>query len=95
MNRLTHKGYGRIYVDSQEDIQRVRDIISEIDEFEFGYLPPKLITVFSDYPQVTYTHKFSDLSMDKLTALCWKRGIKIWVFDAGHDEYPKDETEIV
>ena len=43
MNRLTHKGYGRIYVDNQEDIQKVKDIIKELDEFEFGYLPTEYL----------------------------------------------------
>ena len=93
MNTLTHKGYGRIYVETEDDIQRVRDIVKELDEFEFEYLPDKLIAVFSEYPEVVYTHKFDDLSMDKLTAVCWKRGIKIWAFDSGRDEYPSDEVE--
>jgi len=81
-NTLTHKGYGRIYVDLPEHIEMVKAIIKELSEFEFEYLPKELITVFTDYPEVVYTHKFSDLSMVFLTAECWKRGIKIWVFDS-------------
>ena len=90
MSTLTHKGYGRIYCESAEDIPKVETIIKEMDEFEFGYLPPKMVAVFTDYPKVVYTHKFSDMNMDALTATCWKRGIKIWVFDSGHEEYPVD-----
>lgn len=86
---LTHKGYGRIYVDNTENIQRVKDIIKEMDAFEYDYLPKELITVFTDYPQVTYVHKFSDMDMEKLTARCWAEGVHIWVFDSGHTEYPK------
>ena len=85
---LTHKGYGRIYVDTVENIEKVKAIIKEMDEFEHSYLPEKLITVFTEYPNVTYTHKFSDMNMSKLTDKCWKEGIHIWVFDAGHNEYP-------
>jgi len=83
---LTHKGYGRIYCESKEKIADVEAIIRELDEFEFGYLPKGMIAPFEEYPNVIYTHKFSDLDMNKLTAECWKRGIKIWVFDAGYKE---------
>lgn len=88
MRTLTHKGYGRIYVESETDIPKVKQIIEELDEFEFDYLPGKLIAPFSEYPAVVYTHKFSDLDMDDLTAVCWARGIKVFVFDSGHIEYP-------
>ena len=86
--QLTHKGYGRIYVETAEQIDKVKAIIKELDEFEHSYLPEKLIAVYTEYPNVTYTHKFSDMDMNKLTAKCWEQGIKIWVFDAGHQEFP-------
>ena len=88
MNTLTHKGWGRIYTDKPENIEKIEAIIKELDEFEFEYLPEGLITVSESYPAVVYLHKFSDMDMDTLTAQCWKRGIMIWVFDAGHTEYP-------
>ena len=87
MNTFTHKGYGRIYVEKPDDILRVMSIIKEMDEYEFGYLPDQLITTFDQYPKVVYTHKFNDLDTDSLTATCWDRGIRIWVFDAHHTEY--------
>lgn len=87
MNNLTHKSYGAIYLNNIEDIEKVKSIIKEIDEFEFEYLPKDLIKPFSEYPMVCYTHKFSDLDTDALTATCWSRGIFIWVFDA-REEYP-------
>ena len=88
MGTLTHKGYGRIYCEKANDVEKVSDVIKEMDEFEHTYLPEKMITIFDDYPRVVYTGKFSDLDMDRLTATCWKRGIKIWVFDSGHNEWP-------
>jgi len=91
MRKLTSKGYGRIYVEKEEDIELVKDAIKELDEFEIEYLPESLITVFTDYPKVVYTGKFDDMDMDMLTHVCWLKGIKIWVFDAGHDELPKYE----
>lgn len=89
-NSLTRKGYGRIYVDTVENIEKVKAIIKEMDEFEYSYLPEKLIAVYTEYPNVTYTHKFDALDMPKLTATCWRLGIKIWVFDAGHNEFPAE-----
>ena len=87
MGTLTHKGYGRIYCEKADDIEKVDAVIKELDEFEHGYLPEKMIATFDNYPQVVYTGKFSDMDMSKLTAECWKRGIRIWVHDSGHNEY--------
>lgn len=88
INTLTRKGYGRIYVDTVENIEKVKAIIKEMDKFEYDYLPKDLITVYTEYPKVCYTHKFDGLDMNKFVANCWAVGIKVWVFDAGHDEYP-------
>ncbi len=89
MNKLTHKGYGRIYVEKTADIDRVKEIIREMDQYEYDYLPVDLIAHHSAYPEVVYTHKFDDLDTDKLTARCWAAGIHIWVFDAKRCEYPE------
>jgi hypothetical protein len=88
MATLTHKGYGRIYCETADDIPRVKAVVEELDDFEFGYLPEGLVTVCTEYPRVIYNGKFSDLDMDILTAVCWSRGIRIWVFDSGHNEMP-------
>lgn len=70
------KGYGRIFVQKEEDIQKVKDIIKEMDEFEYEYLPENLIAVFSpENMDAVYTHKFDDLDTNELTRKCWERGI--------------------
>ena len=89
MATLTHKGYGRIYCETADDAPKVEAIVKELDEYEFGYMPEGLVTAFTDYPSVIYNGKFSDLDMDTLTAVCWNRGIRIWVFDAGHNDMPR------
>jgi len=94
MNTLQHKGYGRIYVEHEGDIDKVKDIIREMNQEEFEYLPHGLIALSSEYPKVVYTHKFSDLDMDALTATCWARGVRIWVFNAGHCEYPENMIKL-
>jgi len=91
MNTLPHKGYGRIFVDKTENIQAVKDIIKEMDEFEFYYMPEKIIAHFDEYPSVVYTHKFDDLDMDALTATCWSRGIFVWVFCSGNNDFPQNK----
>lgn len=70
------KGYGRIFVQKEEDIQKVKDIIKGMDEFEYEYLPDDLIAVFSkENMDAVYTHKFDDLDTNELTRKCWERGI--------------------
>ena len=90
---LPYKGYGRIYCETSDDVAKVEAVIKELDEYEFDYMPPGMVAPFADYPRVIYTHKFSDMDMQASTAICWQRGIKIWVFDAGHDEFPNDATK--
>lgn len=88
MGTLTHKGYGRIYCETEGDVVRVEAIIQELDQFEHEYLPNGLVVQFSEYPRVIYNGKFSDMDMNKLTAICWAQGVKIWVFDSGHNGWP-------
>jgi hypothetical protein len=84
---FTRKGYGRIYVTKQEDISRVKAIIEKMDAEELRYLPQDLIAEFSEYPKVVYSHKFCDLDLNGLQALCMKEGISIFCFDNGSQEY--------
>ena len=90
MSMFTHKGYGRIFVEKESDIELVKSEIKNMSDFEYEYLPEKLITVFPDgekYLPMTYTHKFSDLNMDHLSIRLWKKGIRILWIDNGHGEY--------
>ena len=75
--KFPHKGYGMIFVEKEEDIPKLKKIIKEIDDFEYSYLPEKLITVFSeDNMKAEYTHKFSDLNMTEVMYQAWSKGIK-------------------
>lgn len=58
---FTRKGYGRIYVENECDVSKVRGIIKELDEFEYSYLPNKYVVPFSEYPNLSYTYKFDDM----------------------------------
>lgn len=72
------KGKGRIYVRKEADIQKVKDIIREMDENEYDYLPDDLITTADQYPRLVYVGKFDELPIEALTAKCWADGVPIW-----------------
>jgi hypothetical protein len=88
MRKFTRKGYGRIYCRNDGDTTAVMKIIKEMDQYEFEYLPNNLIVPFTEYPKVVYIGKFDDLDLDELTDKCWNKGIYIWIFDSGYNEYP-------
>lgn len=100
-NEFPRKGYGRIFVEKKEDIPAVKEIIRKMDEFEFGYLPEDLITVFDPnvrtFPKedpkdhlwldMAYTHKFDSLNLNELQFRCWASGIKVFCCMNGGQEY--------
>jgi hypothetical protein len=99
VNCFIQKGFGRIFVRRQEDIDSVVNAIRAIDAFEADYLRNDLIAVLSPTgtPKLLYTHKF-EIDIDALTLYCWQRGICIWcvsqrgeVFDV---RMPSPPTEL-
>lgn len=80
---FTRKGYGRIFVDKEENIEFVKNMIREIDEYEFDYLPDNFIAPFSEYPTLGYVHKFDDIDINLLTAKCFKEGVYVFCCDNG------------
>ena len=93
MRTFTRKGFGRIYVDKKENIQKVAETIKEMDEFEFDYLPDKMIATIGEYPDVVYTHKFDSLNLDLLTVECYNKGITIICIDNGTAETMSNRAE--
>lgn len=86
-NPFTYKGYGRIYVQNQEDVKKVEDIIKQSDEFEWNYYPESLVTTIDRYPDVVYVGKF-ELNFN-LEEECRKQNISVFVFDSGMENWPK------
>lgn len=84
--RFYSKGYGRIYVNTDEDVQKVKDIIKEMDEYEFEYLPKDLIAVYQGEIQHVFNGKFDDLDLNELTKRCWNKGIYMFC-TFGHEPY--------
>lgn len=87
-NQLTYKGYGRIYVSNEKDVQKVHRILCDFDTNEYLYYYPQgLITTLSKYPEVIYVGKFNLWS--NLVEECKKSNIPIFIFDAGNDPQPR------
>lgn len=80
------KGQGRLYTNSKESVDRIKNIIREMDEFEYKYMPDNLIAVFEGKIEHIYTGKFDDLDLDELLKRCWNEGIYIF-FTYNPNEY--------
>jgi hypothetical protein len=76
--KLYEKHEARIYTNKQENIEKIKEIIKEIDEFEYEYLPNDLITVFNGKIDYVYNGKFYDIDMDELMKRCWENSIYVF-----------------
>lgn len=87
--KFDRKGYGRIFVEKEEHIKIVEDIMKEIDEDEFEYYPTgnyfggkgeRLVTVFSEenYKSI-YVGKFDDMDIGQVLKKAWAKGIHCFV----------------
>lgn len=76
-NEFVRKSYGRIYVAPDGNPGDVAEIIRQLDEFEYGYLPDNFIAKWNGKIEPVYGWKF-EMDIDKLTTECWNRGI--WLF---------------
>ena len=83
---FSRKGYGRIFVEKEEDITKIENIMREIDEYEFeNYYPTgeymggnnkRLVTVFSEENfKSIYVGKFDDMCMTQVLKKAWEQGI--------------------
>lgn len=86
MRYFTRKGYGRIYVKNPSDIPMIHEIIKDIDEFEYDYLPEGFIAPLKEYPRLVPTQKFDGIDLDHLTIYCAINDIQIICLDNGHQE---------
>lgn len=96
------KAYGKLFVEKEEDIAKVKEIIRKMDEFEYSYLPKDLIAVFSPnirrfnnhlnepkdhfWIDYAYTHKFDSLDLNELQFRCWAAGIKVFCCMTGSNK---------
>ena len=88
---ICRKGNGRIFVQNEEDIQKVIDVLKEIDETEYkDYFPKDFIAVFKeDRNYLVYSGKF-DVDVDDLILRCQKKDVYIVVVSC--NEYQYDDS---
>lgn len=88
-SKLRRKGFSRIYTDKQENIDKIKEIIRIMDEFEYDYLPDDLISVFDGKIEYVYNGKFFEIDMKELVARCESRGIFVfYVIDDKFEHVP-------
>lgn len=82
MEKLPHKGYARILVQSEDQVEKVNAILDSMDEYEACYRPKNLVTTFvnKEYIPLVYNGKYSDLDMGKAKVLCAEAGIFILIY---------------
>lgn len=77
---LTRKGESRCYVFKEDHIEKVIEIIKELDDFEFRYMPTNWITVFNKKDlyrnSMVYNGKF-DINVPDLIEKCGENGIGV------------------
>ena len=90
------KSYGRIFVQKEEDIQVVLDVVAEFFAHEVNYLGKDVIAVWKEYKvsqtdgkvykyvPLVFTHKFEP-DLETLIAECMARGVWITAFTGHRD----------
>ena len=72
-----YKSYGAIIVQDEDDIEKVKDIIRQMDIDEYmHYMPEGLIIPYAEQIRAQYTGKL-DINLIDLTLICLDQGI--WV----------------
>lgn len=96
-DELKHKGYSKCFVEKESDVLRVENILKEISEFEFDYMPNKhwdggwsksehWIEVYKGTASITrYTGKF-DPNLPQLYRRCKEENINILIIDDLHED---------
>lgn len=88
MLEFQKKTYGRIWVKTKDEVDKVREIIKDQDEFEFSYLPEDFVAVYAGkLGDLSYGHKF-ELDYYELTKRCLAVGIWIIPITDGRDVIP-------
>jgi len=73
------KTYGRIFVRSTEDVEKVRAVIRTLDPDEFTYLPQNFIAPYDAVKgALTYGCKF-EMRTDLLKFACWHTGVDVLI----------------
>lgn len=85
VDTFQRKTYGRIFVQKEEDVAVVLDVLKEVDEYEFSHYAPKdLVGVYGDHKTLVYLHKF-EMDKNAIFQACAARGVWVWCVDGGRE----------
>jgi len=90
MNTLPYKGKAVILVKTDEDVQRVKNILKDINPDEFHYMWDDLIQVDSKFWEFGYVGKFEP-DLDELKKRCDAAGILFDVREEQEEYFPSTE----
>ena len=83
MLELIRKGSSRCFVFFEEHIEKVKEIIKEVDCHEYEYIPKDWIALWNDNPEdQVYNGKF-DINVVNLYRECGRKGIAIMIVADG------------
>lgn len=86
-NPFYKKGYGRIYVRHEKDIPRVKEIIKQLDDYEWSYFPHNdFVVPWTGFVDLVYTHKF-EACQDAITLRCLKENIWVWCISQHREKF--------
>lgn len=90
-NPFSCKTHARIFTTSPENIEKIKFIMKEMDDFEYDYFPKNLITC--DKPLIAkigdrncykiplvYVGKFDEMDMNELSIRCMMEDIPIYIW---------------
>lgn len=90
-NPLPRKSHARIFTTSPENVEKIKFIMKEMDEFEYDYFPEDLITYSKPFMAkigdkyyykipLAYTGKFDEMDMNELSIRCMMEDIPIYIW---------------
>lgn len=81
------KGYGAIIVQSEEDIERVENIIKQMDEDEYEhYFNEEMIMTYHPGIEAKYNGKF-ELNVIDLALICLDQGIFVSIINGSFNRW--------
>ena len=101
-NTLPRKSHARIFTTSLENVEKIKNIMKDMDDFEYEYFPKDLITYSKPslakigdkdcykIPLI-YTGKFDEMDMNELSIRCMMENIPIYIWYGNS----RDELELM
>lgn len=75
MENFISKSKARIYTNTQENVEKIKSYIKQLDEFEYGYMPDDLVAVYNGNFDLVYNGKFEDIDIPQLQNMCFQKDI--------------------